>query len=120
MESGLVSRGKGDSFILPCPFNQEGGSRGQTRDREPGRCRRATAGILSALEQCKPEDAPSGYSQLPWEPITMDVKGVVFSASPDKAPGRDGLPARAWRELWPATNSRKSFLSRSRRGVSRE
>jgi len=51
---------------------------------------------------CEPEGAPGGYSQLPWEPITKDeVKNAVFRASPDKAPGRDGLPARVWRELWP-------------------
>jgi len=51
---------------------------------------------------CEPEDAPSGYSQLPWEPITKDeVKNAVFRASLDKAPGRDGLPARVCRELWP-------------------
>ena len=29
------------------------------------------------------------------------MKAAVFRASPDKAPGRDGLPARVWRELWP-------------------
>ena len=51
---------------------------------------------------CEPEDAPSGYSQLPWEPIIKDeVKNAVFRASPNKAPGRDGPPARVWRELWP-------------------
>ena len=51
---------------------------------------------------CEQEDAPTTYDQLPWEPITKDeVETAVFRASPNKAPGRDGIPARVWRELWP-------------------
>jgi hypothetical protein len=51
---------------------------------------------------CEHEDAPTSYNQLPWEPIAKhEVQAAVFRASPDKAPGRDGLPARVWRELWP-------------------
>ena len=42
------------------------------------------------------------YDQLHCEPIAKhEVKAAVFRASPDKALGRDGLPARVWRELWP-------------------
>ena len=34
--------------------------------------------------------------------ITLEeVKRKVFSAKPWKAPGRDGLPAVVWRQLWP-------------------
>lgn len=48
----------------------------------------------------EPEDALSTYSQLPWKPIAKhEVRAAVFRASPDKAPGRDCLSARVWREL---------------------
>ena len=41
--------------------------------------------------------------QLEHEPLTArEVKCAVFRAKPDRAPGPDGLPARVWRELWPA------------------
>ncbi|KAF2195130.1 hypothetical protein K469DRAFT_681483 [Zopfia rhizophila CBS 207.26] len=45
------------------------------------------------------------------EPIAKhEVKVAVFRASPDKAPGRDGLPARMWRELWPALENEITML----------
>ena len=48
---------------------------------------------------------------VPWEPIAKhEVKAAVFRASPDKAPGRDGLPARVWRELWPALSGEITTL----------
>ncbi|ORY01183.1 hypothetical protein BCR34DRAFT_606026 [Clohesyomyces aquaticus] len=51
--------------------------------------------FFPAPPSCEPEDAPSGYSQQLWELIAKDeVKNAVFRASPDKAPGRDGLPVR--------------------------
>jgi hypothetical protein len=41
--------------------------------------------------------------QLEHEPLTVrEVKHAIFRAKPDKAPGPDGLPARVWKELWPA------------------
>jgi hypothetical protein len=50
---------------------------------------------------CEQEDTPTVYSQLHSEPIAKhEVKAAVFRASQDKAPGRDNLPARVWRELW--------------------
>jgi hypothetical protein len=46
--------------------------------------------FIPAPPSCEPEDTPSGYSQLPWEPIAKDeVKNAVFRASPDKAPGQE-------------------------------
>ncbi|TKA72913.1 hypothetical protein B0A49_08441 [Cryomyces minteri] len=30
-----------------------------------------------------------------------EVQEAIFAANPKKAPGRDGLPFRVWRELWP-------------------
>jgi hypothetical protein len=51
---------------------------------------------------CEDEDTPITYNQLRWEPIIKhEVKAAVFRAKPDKAPGRDGLPAHVWREMWP-------------------
>ena len=39
---------------------------------------------------------------LPWQPLTKrEVKDAVFRAKPLKAPGRDGIPAMMWKELWP-------------------
>ena len=44
----------------------------------------------------------ASYNQLLQEPIAKHkVEAAIFRASPDKAFGRDGLPARVWRELWP-------------------
>ena len=34
----------------------------------------------------------------------------MFRASPDKAPGRDGLPAQVWRELWPVLSDEIALL----------
>lgn len=51
---------------------------------------------------CEHEEGPTVYDQLHFEPVAKhEVKAAVFRVSPDKAPGRDGLPARVWRELWP-------------------
>jgi hypothetical protein len=51
---------------------------------------------------CEHEETPATYNQLHCESIAKHgVKAAVFRASLDKAPGRDGLPARVWRELWP-------------------
>ena len=48
---------------------------------------------------------------MPWEPIAKhEVKVAVFRASPDKAPGRDGLPARVWREMWPVLSGKITTL----------
>jgi hypothetical protein len=34
--------------------------------------------------------------------LTIDeIKKALFSASPDKAAGSDGLTIRVWREVWP-------------------
>jgi exonuclease III len=39
--------------------------------------------------------------QLDWEPIPeAEVRRAVFAARPYRAPGRDGLPAIVWQELW--------------------
>ena len=44
---------------------------------------------------CEQEEDPATYNQLHCEPIAKhEVKAAVFRASPDKAPGRDGLLAR--------------------------
>jgi len=54
---------------------------------------------------------PPSYNQLPWEPIAKHkVEAAVFRASPDKAPRRDGLPARVWRELWPVLSGEITTL----------
>ena len=40
------------------------------------------------------------YNQLLWEPIAKyEVKATMFKASLDKAPRKDCLPAKVWREL---------------------
>ena len=37
--------------------------------------------------------------------ITMEkIRRKVFSIKPWKAPGRDGIPAAVWRQLWPVIN----------------
>ena len=33
--------------------------------------------------------------------ILEEVRRAVLGAQPHKAPGEDGIPAIAWRELWP-------------------
>jgi len=50
-----------------------------------------------------------------WEPIAKyKVKAVVFRASPNKAPRRDGLPARVWQELWPVLSGKiTTFFTKS-------
>lgn len=56
-----------------------------------------------APEPAIPEEDP-GLSppQLPFEPLTMtEIQAAIFKASPNKAPGPDGLPMLVWRELWP-------------------
>jgi hypothetical protein len=60
---------------------------------------------------CEPEETSSVYSQLPCEPIAKhEVKAAVVQARPDKVPGRDGLPARVWRELWPVLGDKITTL----------
>ena len=40
--------------------------------------------------------------QFKCAPITKDeIEQALFSASSDKAPGRDGLTIRVWKEVWP-------------------
>lgn len=49
---------------------------------------------------CEQEEDLAVYNQLHCEPIAKhEVKTAVFRASPDKAPGRDGMPARVTREV---------------------
>ena len=60
---------------------------------------------------CEQEETPAIYNQLHYEPIAKhEVKAAVFRASPDKAPGRDNLPARVWRELWPVLGDEITLL----------
>lgn len=57
------------------------------------------------------EDEAVTYKQLPWMHISKDeVKKAVFRASRDKAPGRDGIPVRVWRELWPVLGNEITLL----------
>lgn len=57
------------------------------------------------------EEDRAVYNQLYCEPIAKhEVKAAVFRASPDKAPGRDGMPARVWRELWPVLGDEIALL----------
>ena len=65
---------------------------------------------------CEQEDTPTAYNQLHSEPIAKhEVKAAVFRASQDKAPGRDNLPARVWRELWPVLGDEITFVRALRR-----
>jgi hypothetical protein len=45
---------------------------------------------------------PQAPVQLAWEPLTMaEVKDAIFRVKLYKAPGVGGIPAIAWKELWP-------------------
>lgn len=35
--------------------------------------------------------------------IVAEVEMALFATSSDKAPGRDGLTARVWKEIWPVS-----------------
>jgi len=49
--------------------------------------------------------------EFPMEPITEDeIKKAVFSSSPHKAPGPDGLPAIVWQQLWPVLKQKITNL----------
>jgi hypothetical protein len=39
-----------------------------------------------------------------------EVEQRVFAAQPQKAPGEDGLPAVAWKQVWPAVKERALVL----------
>lgn len=61
----------------------------------------------------------SAVHQLDWHPLTVaEVKEAAFKAQPYKAPGPDGIPAVAWKELWPMVRSwiRTIFTASARCG----
>ncbi|RYP14537.1 hypothetical protein DL765_006313 [Monosporascus sp. GIB2] len=101
MESGQVPDSQASTAFAKVPPVKKAGAEDETVTENEDIAREFRQAFFPAPPPCEPEDAPSTYSQLPWEPITKhEVKAAVSRASPDKAPGRDGLPARVWRELW--------------------
>ncbi|RYP19375.1 hypothetical protein DL766_008456 [Monosporascus sp. MC13-8B] len=83
------------------PPAKKAGAEDKTITKNKDITRKFRQAFFPAPPPCEPEDALSTYSQLPWEPIAKhEVKAAVSRASPDKAPGKDGLPARVWWELW--------------------
>lgn len=105
----LDSQG-GSSFVRVPPI-QKADREGEfmTKNQEIGKELLRT--FFPTPPPCEQEDEPVTYNQLPWEPITKDeVKTAVFRASPDKAPGRDWILARVWRELWPILGDKITTL----------
>lgn len=59
-------------------------------------------GSGTRTDEHRNEPMPESPVPLPWQPLTKrEVKDAVFRAKPFKAPGMDGIPAIAWKELWP-------------------
>ncbi|KAF9728545.1 zinc knuckle [Paraphaeosphaeria minitans] len=53
-------------------------------------------GVTEEPEDERPREA------LPMEPLSeVEVQRAIFASNPYKAPGRDGLPAIVWQQLWP-------------------
>ncbi|KAF2259259.1 hypothetical protein CC78DRAFT_475959, partial [Lojkania enalia] len=76
--------------------SQEGGI--ATEDEEIGQ--ELLHAFFPSPPLCEHEETPTTYNQLYCEPIAKHkVKAAVFRVNLDKALGRDGLPARVWREL---------------------
>ena len=67
--------------------------------------------FFPTLLPCKQEEILTVYDQLHCELIAKhEVKTTIFRASWDKVPGRDNLPARVWRELWPVLGNEIMLL----------
>jgi hypothetical protein len=59
------------------------------------------------------EDEPVQHQHPPvlWPELTMEeVERRLFTASPWKAPGNDGLPMGVWKQIWPAVKKRVLLL----------
>ncbi|KAF2261101.1 hypothetical protein CC78DRAFT_608837 [Lojkania enalia] len=60
---------------------------------------------------CEYKETPTIYNQLYCEPIAKyKVKAAVFRANPDKALGRDGLPARVVKIIPLQKPNRKDYI----------
>ncbi|KAF9728557.1 zinc knuckle [Paraphaeosphaeria minitans] len=98
------------SFARVPPIQKTGPEGGEaTEDEEIGR--ELLRAFFPSPPPCEQEETTATYDQLHCESITKhEVKAAVFRAYPDKAPGRDGLPARVWRELWPVLGDEITLL----------
>ena len=93
---------QGSSSFARMPPIQKTGPEGGVATEDDEIERELLQAFFPSPPPCEQEETPATYDQLHCEPIAKhEVKAAVFRASPDKAPGRDGLPARVWRELWP-------------------
>lgn len=87
------------------------GTNGEVVAENHGIARDLLQAFFPVLPLCKQEEAQAVYNQLLWEPIAKhEFKAVMFRASQDKAPGRDGFTARVWRELWPVVGDEIMLL----------
>ena len=76
----------------------------------------AEALLTNFFPPLPPYPSPShsaSSNQLPMVPIIdEEIRKAIMSASPHKAPGRDGLPAVVWQHIWPTIGQQMSNLFR--------
>ena len=62
-------------------------------------------------EEISDEPVHHPHQPVPWPELTMEeVQQKVFAASSWKAPGDDGLPTGAWKQVWPVVKERVLHL----------
>ena len=62
-------------------------------------------------EEISDEPVHHPHQPVPWPELTMEeVQQKVFAASSWKAPGDDGLPTVAWKQVWPVVKERVLHL----------
>ena len=100
------------SMFTKIPLIKKDGGQGEVVTKNHNIARELLQAFFPVPLPCEQkEDTMASYNQLPWEPIAKhEVNAAVFRASPDKALGRDGLPAKVWQELWPVLSGEITTL----------
>ena len=90
---------KATASFARVPPIKEAGTEDEFVTENQGIAEELLRAFFPAPPSYEPEEAPSGYRELPWVPIAKDeVKNAVFRTSPDKTLGKNCLLARVWRE----------------------